>query len=111
MLTKRPRDSYVVQMIQANISTAKNNLSLYLERVKNGETIIILDRHQPIATLSSYKPTNIGIKWNARMASLQKQAKISLPRQKKRKPLSPPIKLSKAIGLVDALLEERLASR
>jgi prevent-host-death family protein len=36
----------------ANIATAKNNLSRLIELVKAGETIVITDRHRPVAQLS-----------------------------------------------------------
>ena len=35
----------------ANISTTKNNLSKLLEEVRNGESIIIVDRDTPVARL------------------------------------------------------------
>jgi prevent-host-death family protein len=35
----------------ANIATAKNNLSRLIELVKAGETIVITDRHRPVAQL------------------------------------------------------------
>ena len=38
-------------MKTANIATAKNNLSRLIELVKAGETIVITDRHRPVAQL------------------------------------------------------------
>jgi prevent-host-death family protein len=38
-------------MRKANISETKNHLSKLLEEVKNGTTILILDRNRPVARL------------------------------------------------------------
>jgi prevent-host-death family protein len=38
-------------MMQANISDMKNNLSSYVAKVRTGETVLILDRHTPVARL------------------------------------------------------------
>jgi len=38
-------------MQTVNIADLKNNLSAYLEQVKNGEELIIKDRNRPIARL------------------------------------------------------------
>jgi prevent-host-death family protein len=42
---------YKSQMKKATISHAKNNLSQLIDWVKAGETVIILDRHVPVARL------------------------------------------------------------
>ena len=44
-------------MKKTNISQTKNTLSALLEEVKRGETIVITDRHKPIATIERYAPT------------------------------------------------------
>jgi prevent-host-death family protein len=38
-------------MKSATISEARNTLSALLDRVRNGETILITDRHRPVARL------------------------------------------------------------
>ena len=38
-------------MIRASVSYAKNHLSALLNRVKDGETILITDRDRPVAKL------------------------------------------------------------
>ena len=38
-------------MKMATISQTKNNLSVLLDRVRHGETILILDRNRPIARI------------------------------------------------------------
>ena len=44
-------------MKKTNISQTKNSLSALLEEVKRGETIVITDRHKPVATIERYTPT------------------------------------------------------
>jgi prevent-host-death family protein len=48
-------------MHTANIATAKNQLSRLLERVKQGETILITDRHRPVARLQPLGPADAGL--------------------------------------------------
>ena len=38
-------------MRKAGVAELKNNLSRYLERVRAGETVLVLDRDQPVARL------------------------------------------------------------
>ena len=48
----------------ANISYARNHLSELLNRVREGETIIIVDRHTPVARLEPpAKSGGVGPKW------------------------------------------------
>jgi antitoxin (DNA-binding transcriptional repressor) of toxin-antitoxin stability system len=42
-------------MIKATISQLKNSLSAYLRKVRSGETVLILDRQEPIAVLERIK--------------------------------------------------------
>ena len=38
-------------MKKAGIAALKNNLSRYLDQVKAGETILVMDRNQPVAQI------------------------------------------------------------
>ena len=38
-------------MKKAGIAELKNNLSRFLDQVKNGESILVLDRNQPVAQI------------------------------------------------------------
>ena len=98
-------------MTQANISTTKNNLCNYLEKVKQGETILILDRDQPIATLSPYQTSGVKKKWSSRIAFLSKNSKITLPKRSRGKAMPLPLVTKKPVELVQALLEERATAR
>lgn len=45
-------------MITANIATAKNHFSRLIERVKQGETILITERSKPVARLQPLEATD-----------------------------------------------------
>ena len=44
-------DGYYSYMKKAGIAALKNNLSRYLDQVKGGETILVMDRNQPVAQI------------------------------------------------------------
>jgi prevent-host-death family protein len=44
-----------------NVSTFKKNLSAVLQKAKNGETITVSDRNDPIAIVSAYKNSSLSI--------------------------------------------------
>ena len=44
-------------MKKAAIAELKDNLARYLERVKDGETVLVVDRNQPIAQIIPLRKT------------------------------------------------------
>ena len=50
-LTLSPQYGYYSYMKKAGIAALKNNLSRYLDQVKSGETILVMDRNQPVAQI------------------------------------------------------------
>ena len=44
-------NGYYSHMKKAGIADLKNNLSRYLDQVKSGESILVLDRNQPVAQI------------------------------------------------------------
>ena len=52
------RSGYNSQVKIATISQTKNQLSAMLDRVKHGETILIVDRDQPVARLEPVLSTD-----------------------------------------------------
>jgi len=50
-LTGEPQYGYYGYMKKAGIAELKNNLSRYLDQVKSGETILVMDRNQPVAQI------------------------------------------------------------
>lgn len=55
---------YIGAMNTANISYTRNHLSELLSRVREGETILIVDRQQPVARLEAVAgPSAQGLPW------------------------------------------------
>ena len=50
-------NGYYSYMKKAGIAELKNNLSRYLEHVKSGETVLVIDRNQPIAQIIPLQKT------------------------------------------------------
>lgn len=96
-------------MEKATISQLKNRLSAYLDKVRAGGTILILDRDEPIARLervdAAAHPAD-------RVARLEK---AGLLRRAARPPTSPDRlpkpKARAARSVVEALIEERREGR
>lgn len=100
-------------MITANISKTKNELSRYLDAVRGGETVLILDRNQPIAQIQPLSGRHQVS--SARLDELSAKGLVSRPQALAR---SWPAGLlavvgdaKTGLGSVDALLEERDSGR
>lgn len=97
-------------MEQVNISTLKDKLSAYLKKVQAGETLLVMDRNQPVAQLV---PVSTQESEDQRIARLIAQGVI-LPAK------GPPLTLEQlrsgrvvapGAGVLEALLEERREGR
>lgn len=104
---------YHKPMIQANISTLKNELSAILKKVRKGEEVIILDRNQPVAKISAINnpyPEN-----DAELHAELIRRGIITPAKKKfsKKWFDElePIKLKNDVDVVELLLQERREGR
>ncbi|MDQ8208990.1 type II toxin-antitoxin system prevent-host-death family antitoxin [Coraliomargarita sp. SDUM461003] len=100
-------------MITANISKTKNELSRYLEAVRGGETVVILDRNRPIAQiqpLSSESGADL-----ARLSELEAGGLITRPQSRDVAWIRhlQPVGDDPAgqVESVDALIEERESGR
>ena len=65
-------------MTKASISEAKNRLSALIDLVRQGETVIITDRDQPVAQLAPLPVSALGE--NARLAGLERAGLVKRPR-------------------------------
>ena len=99
-------------MNKATISQLKNHLSGYLEKVKAGQPLLVMDRDRPIARIERVAPGGAD---DDRMARLERAGLIR--RGKGRIDLSelaggdPRRRRAKGAGLVKALIEERRDGR
>jgi prevent-host-death family protein len=97
-------------MRSASISEAKNKLSVLLDHVRAGETILILDRGVPVAELGPARE----LSGDARLARLERAGVIRAPRRPGRGPvrrLARPPGPEGGTGALEALLEERREGR
>jgi prevent-host-death family protein len=91
-----------------SISFAKNHLSALLERVRRGETVVILDRNRPVARLAPVeRPTGSAedARWLAGLArdGLLAPATEPLPAADLPAPVAP----REDVSIVDALIADR----
>lgn len=64
-------------MKKAAIAELKDNLARYLERVKDGETVLVVDRNQPIAQIIPLRKTaRRAASRNGRLARLERKGLI-----------------------------------
>jgi antitoxin (DNA-binding transcriptional repressor) of toxin-antitoxin stability system len=107
-LAHERRSSYGGPMEKATISELKNGLSSYLDKVRAGETVVILDRDRPIARIE-----RIGAEagTDERLARLERSGIVR--RASKRLPadvLTEPAPASRR-SVLQALLDERADAR
>jgi prevent-host-death family protein len=96
----------------ATISETKNRLSGLLDLVRNGETVLILDRNRPVARIVPIDAHDEACE-EARLGNLQRCGLLHPARDRFPRDLldaSPPLPLGRT-GIVDALLGERNAER
>ena len=97
-------------MKTTTITDAKNGLSALIERIKGGETILILDRGVPVARLEpvSAFPDQTGRLQRLQRAGVVRVGDAAPPLDLLR---SPGPRLAEGVSAVDALLEERRTGR
>ena len=97
-------------MLKANVSTLKNNLSRYLQKVRRGQTVEVLDRDQPVARLV---PVSMSDKnheeWVGNLTRLDLIRRGAMKGSTKILKTPPPGKVT--ANVLEALLEERRGGR
>ena len=94
-------------MLKASVSTIKNGLSSYLEKVKKGQRVLITDHHKAVAVL---EPVD-SIRWPEEIRSRIETGDAKAPR--KVLDLAKFKELPVGVGgsLTEAILEERRLGR
>ncbi len=99
---------YLGYMKKANISYTKNHLSELLHLVREGESVLIVDRKTPIAKI---EPVTYSIRnHSAWLADKVRKGLLSEPRQKKTaSPLAgwKPVRSATGADALDALNQDR----
>ena len=95
-------------MKTATISDTKNRLSYYIDQVRHGETIIILDRDKPVARLESILSSPESAE-NGRLERLVRAGLVRPPIKKLSAAFlkSRPLKPKQPANLVQAVIEDR----
>jgi prevent-host-death family protein len=90
-------------MTTVGIRDLKNSLSRYLRLVREGETVVILDRGHPVATLSPVSGVTVPRNMEEHLANLAARGLVTLPSGKKRsRPRRRP-----RVDLSGAVIEDR----
>lgn len=95
-------------MRRTSITEAKNNLSSLIDRVRRGESVLILDRDRPVARLEPVGPTDVAGAdgpWLARLVHDGILAPAVKPLSKRCLPK--PVKPARPASIVDALRADR----
>jgi prevent-host-death family protein len=95
-------------MKTANIATAKNQFSRLIEQVKQGETILILDRNNPVARLQPLEAED------SSLSRLLASGLLQVPEKKLDVAAfvnAPRGSIGEKHSLTDAILEEREEAR
>ena len=94
---------YYGHMKKASVSDLKNQISRYLDYVKHGETVLVLDRSVPVAEL---KPVT-GKSSSGKLLALERKGIIRLGSGEISEKLFKQKLGGKRARILDALLEER----
>lgn len=96
----------------ASVSQTKNQLSALLDLVRQGETVLIMDRDRPVARLEPVRPEG-DEETEARLVELERAGIIRRPKTAKIPDLlkQPPPVLPRGFSALDALLQEREEGR
>ena len=104
-------ERYYGSMLVATITEAKNRLSALIDRVKAGETVLIVDRGTPVARLESAVAP--GVDQEGRLARLERAGAVRPARVPPATAVlssSPPHAVQDA-SAVDVLIDERRSGR
>ena len=98
-------------MKTASVTEVKNNLSKYLEQVKNGEPVLITERGVVIARIESVRSQRDKTADQARLARLERAGVIRRGRPIPQWLINKaPVKLKNGVSVLQALLDERQES-
>lgn len=92
-------------MKTSNISYLRNHLSEVINCVREGESVMVLDRNKPVARLVPY--SNGEALMNRRIQELQQSGLLVHRTGTERVPLPPPVKLEQAVEVSRFILEDR----
>ena len=92
----------------ASISHTKNQLSALIDKVRHGETILIMDRDRPVARLEPVLPE---AEADGRLMKLEREGVIHRTRPKQAACILSEAPPKSESSLLDALIAERIEGR
>jgi prevent-host-death family protein len=99
-------------MKKVQITELRNHLSRYLDEVRAGGRIIVLDREKPVAEIVPIAPAGQdGGLEDARLAALEREGIVLRGTGRISPDLLRPTSLGKGANVLEALLEERESGR
>lgn len=98
-------------MKKASLTETKNNLSALVDQVRQGETVLILDRGRPVARLESVLEGEVDPQ--GRFARLERQGVLRRPKRRRSATWrrTPPPRPARGASALAALLDERRSTR
>jgi prevent-host-death family protein len=94
-------------MKQAKVSDLKNQLSRYLDYVRHGETVLVVDRNTPVAELRPLSEETS----HGKLAALERKGIVRRGQNRLPRKFFKEILGGKGSGVLKALLEEREQGR
>lgn len=96
----------------ASVTEVKNQLSKFLELVKNGEAVLITDRGVPVARIEAVRSDQGETGEQARLSRLERAGLLRRGRPISRRLLAEaPAAMKKGASALETLLEERREGR
>ena len=97
-------------MERVSISELKDQLSVYLKKVRDGQTVVVTDRNKPVAQLTPIPKSESESERIERLVAMgvlirPKGPPISIEEIRRMRPVAP------GAGVLEALLEERREGR
>jgi len=94
-------------MLKASVSTIKNSLSSYLEKVKAGQSVMITDHKKPVAILEPVETSS----WPEEIRLCLALGEAKAPRAKLNLAAFRKMPAGRGVSLTEAMLEERRSTR
>jgi prevent-host-death family protein len=99
-------------MKTASVTEVKNNLSRFLELVRNGETVVITEHGIPVARIESIRAERNETAEQAKLSRLERAGVLRRGRGISKKTLSMPLAaVKKKANAVAVVIEERREGR
>ena len=99
-------------MMKVNISELRDHLSRYLDHVRAGGRVLVLDRQRPVAEIVPVSPLQQDDEIDgARLAALEREGLISCATRPIPAELLRPTSAGRGAKVLQALLDERAAGR